>query len=69
MSDSAPLEQIEIKLSHLEHAVNELSDTVLLQQREIETLQTRGRVLAERIVLLESGSADKTDRFEMPPHY
>jgi uncharacterized coiled-coil protein SlyX len=69
MSDSARLEQIELKIAYLERAVNELSDTVLHQQREIEALRARERELKEQIALLETPSSDSADPFEKPPHY
>ncbi|HEY1724254.1 MAG TPA: SlyX family protein [Steroidobacteraceae bacterium] len=69
MSEPTRLEQIELKLSFLERSLNELSDTVLRQQREIDALRTRERELKEQMALLEASSSDDAEPFERPPHY
>jgi len=69
MSESARLEQIEFKLSHLERALGELGATVMRQQREIDALNERGRHLHDQLRALEAGTGDSTDPFERPPHY
>jgi SlyX protein len=69
MSEPARLEQIEIKLAHLERALNELNDAVIRQQREIELLTARNRQLKHQLESLESGGGASAEGFERPPHY
>ena len=69
MSEPTRLEQIEIKLAHLERALNELNDVVIRQQREIELLTARNRQLKHQLELLEAGGAASDDAYERPPHY
>jgi uncharacterized coiled-coil protein SlyX len=49
MTDAERLETIEIKLAHLERSLQELDQTILLQQREIAALTTQIRALRERL--------------------
>ena len=60
--------EIEIKLAHLEQALNEMSDVVYAQQASIDALELKGEALRQRVILAESGGdADQAD--EKPPHY
>jgi uncharacterized coiled-coil protein SlyX len=68
MTDSSRLETIEIKFAHLERSLQELGETVLSQQRQIDSLAARGRALADRLEAF--GATDAPDSpFEKPPHY
>jgi SlyX protein len=69
MSEPTRLDQIEIKLAHLERALTELNEVVIRQQREIELLTARNRQLKQQLELLESGGGASADTFETPPHY
>jgi SlyX protein len=69
MTAPTRLDQIEIKLAHLERALNELNDAVIRQQREIELLTVRNRQLTHQLEVLEAGGAASADAFERPPHY
>jgi SlyX protein len=69
MSQPTRLDQIEIKLAHLERALIELNDAVLRQQREIELLVARNRQLKYQLEVLEAGGGASADGFEKPPHY
>jgi SlyX protein len=68
MSDR--LDQIEIKLAHLERAVAEISDVVARQQKELDRAQDRNQRLMDKLAALESeqGGASAT-AYEKPPHY
>ena len=44
MTESTRLDAIEIKLAHLEHSLQELGETVMRQQRDIEVLSERIRI-------------------------
>ena len=69
MAEPTRLDQIEIKLAHLERALNELNDAVIRQQREIELLTARNRQLKDQLEVLETGGEASADGFEKPPHY
>jgi SlyX protein len=69
MTELSRLDQIEIKLAHLERALVELNDVVIRQQREIELLTARNRQLKQQLESLESGGGGSADAFEKPPHY
>ena len=69
MSQPTRLDQIEIKLAHLERALTELNDVVIRQQREIERLTTLNRQLKHQMELLEAGGGARAEGFEKPPHY
>ena len=68
MNDTARVEAIEFKVAHLERALQELSDVVYRQQREIEALLDLQRRLREQVEDLDSRRADP-DAVEIPPHY
>lgn len=67
MSD-ARLDAVEFKLAHLERAVQELSDVMYRQQRELDELRSRYAQLLEQVRTLDGNDADPT-RVEIPPHY
>jgi len=69
MTDIERLEAIEIKLAHLERSLQELDQTILLQQREIAALAEHNRALRDRIQSIESEDANGSGSIEKPPHY
>lgn len=61
------LEQLETKVAHLEHTLQQLSDALYVQQCELERVMTRNRQLLDE---LEGGAAaPSATAFEKPPHY
>ncbi len=68
MTDAQRVEAIEFKLAHLERALQELSDVVYRQQREIDTALELNRNLHRQVEDLESRTPDP-GAVEMPPHY
>jgi uncharacterized coiled-coil protein SlyX len=68
MTQSARLDTIEIKLAHLERSLQELGQTVMRQQCDIENLTARNRELKSQLQLLEGGEASPAG-IERPPHY
>ena len=68
MSDDA-MERIELKIAFLESAVQDLSDTVYRQQREIEALQTQLAVSQRLLESLKSDLPPAGLEDERPPHY
>ena len=61
-------EALEFKVAHLERALQELSDVVYRQQREIDALRERGLQLVEQLRQLEDRDAGPA-QVEIPPHY
>jgi SlyX protein len=59
---------LEFKVAHLERALQELSDVVYRQQRDLESLLDRNRRLHEQLLQLEERGGDP-NRVEIPPHY
>ena len=68
MTEPSRLDAIEIKLAHLEQSLQELGQTVMRQQCDIEVLSARNRELNSQLDVLESGEASPGG-FETPPHY
>jgi uncharacterized coiled-coil protein SlyX len=68
MTEPSRLDTIEIELAHLEQALQELGETVMRQQRDIEVLSTRNRALKEQFEMSEGGRTS-AGGFEKPPHY
>jgi len=68
MTESSRLELIETKLAHLESSLQQLGQTVMRQQREIEVLAERNRVLKAQLEMVDGGGASAAG-LEKPPHY
>jgi SlyX protein len=62
------VEQLEFKVAHLEKAVQDLSDVLYRQQRELDALRERNRELAVQVQELGDRGADPNP-VEIPPHY
>lgn len=62
------VEALEFKVAHLERALQELSDVLYRQQREIDTLMDRNQQLREQVQQLEDRGAEPGG-VEIPPHY
>jgi SlyX protein len=60
---------IEEKLAHLERAVNELSDVVARQQKELDRATDRHQRLMEKFSAMESDFGASATAEEKPPHY
>ena len=68
MHDNRRLEDLEIKLAHVERGLQELSDVVVRQQQEIEVLQRANTRLAEQLAT-GMNDPEAATRVEIPPHY
>lgn len=68
MTDAGRIETIEIKLAHLERGLQQLSDVVVRQQREIAALVERNRVLADELRALLGQLAPPDPLSQAPPH-
>ncbi|MGB5102846.1 MAG: SlyX family protein [Steroidobacteraceae bacterium] len=66
--EAARLEAVEIKLAHLERAIQELSGVVYRQQRQLDGVLEANRQLRRQLDEIEGRSADPT-AVELPPHY
>lgn len=66
--EASRLETLEIKVSHLERAIQELSDVVYRQQQALDGALEMNRRLREQLEDLENRSGDPT-AVEIPPHY
>ncbi len=62
------IEALEFKVAHLERALQELSDVLYRQQREIDALMDRNQQLREQVQQLEDRGAE-SGGVEIPPHY
>ena len=67
-SDAARLETVEIKLAHLERAVQELSDVLYRQQQQLDAALAMNQRLLQQLEDIEGRTADPT-AIEIPPHY
>jgi uncharacterized coiled-coil protein SlyX len=68
MSAEQRLEIIEVKLAHLEHALQQISDVVARQQQQLEVAAAGAQRLNQRLAEMEDGGASATGT-EIPPHY
>jgi len=66
MSDR--IDTLEFKVAHLERALQELSDVLYRQQRELDALRNRNQQLVEQMQQLSDRAGDP-NAVEIPPHY
>jgi uncharacterized coiled-coil protein SlyX len=68
VSHDARIESLEIKVAHLERALQELSDVLYRQQQRLDAHEARYQQLLDRV---EAGDppAGPEAKFEIPPHY
>ena len=62
------IDALEFKVAHLERALQELSDVLYRQQRELDALRDRNQQLVEQVQQLEDRGGDPAVA-EIPPHY
>ena len=63
------LDSLEERMSHLIRAVEDLSDVVAAQAREIDTLTRRVQMLMEREAERESMGMGSAEANVLPPHW
>jgi uncharacterized coiled-coil protein SlyX len=68
MFEANRIEALEFKVAHLERALQELSDVMYRQQREIDGMLELNRQLRSQVEQLETRGADASS-VEIPPHY
>ncbi len=62
------IDTVEFKLSHLERAVQELSDVIYRQQQQIDAALAMNQRLRDQLQDLEGRTPDAAP-IEIPPHY
>lgn len=67
MSDER-VDTLEFKVAHLERALQELSDVLYRQQRELAALRARNQQLVEQMQQLADRGGEPSGE-EIPPHY
>ena len=65
---SERIDTLEFKVAHLERALQELSDVLYRQQRELDALRALNEQLLQQVQQLEDRGGDP-NRVEIPPHY
>lgn len=69
MTEAARLDDLEIRIAHLERGVQELSDVLVRQQKELNRAIERNQILSDRLAALQEGDAEAAAVTERPPHY
>jgi SlyX protein len=69
MTENARLNDLEIRIAHLERGLQELSDVLIRQQKELDRAVERNQVLADRLAALQDSDDASTALEERPPHY
>jgi len=69
MTEATRLNDLEIRITHLERGMQELSDVLIRQQKELDRAVERNRILAERLAALQDSDEGPIAAEERPPHY
>jgi SlyX protein len=69
MNPNDRLSALEEKLAFLERAVNDLSDVVVRQQKELDLATDRHQRLIDKLAAMESDPGPSLTAEEKPPHY
>ena len=67
MSTEKRLVDLEARIAHQDQAINDLSNEIYQQQRQIEQLETTCKILLEHSQ--QPATADGIQNDEKPPHY
>lgn len=68
MSESR-ITELETKLAFAEDLLETLNETVIRQQRQLDSLQEQLRLLHQQVRDSQSDAEPATPREEIPPHY
>jgi SlyX protein len=70
MNEQSRLDDVEVRIAHLERGLQELSDVIVRQQKALDHAMERQQRLAERLAALQSDDdSEAATRTEIPPHY
>jgi uncharacterized coiled-coil protein SlyX len=69
MDDESRMEALEIRIAHLERSIQQLSDALYQQQRELTRVVERNRQLLAELDAAADTGGDAATRIERPPHY
>jgi uncharacterized coiled-coil protein SlyX len=69
VNDRARLEVLEFKCTHLERAIQELSDVLYQQSQRLDEVVLRNQQLRQQLESMESRAAESASGVEIPPHY
>jgi SlyX protein len=67
--DEKRLIDIEVKLAHQEHALDEVSDVLTAQQAQLDHLDRLCQTLIERLRSISEPEPAENHGAERPPHY
>lgn len=67
--DDPAVERIESRMSFLERANEELSETVFRQEQEIQALKAQLTALSGRVAAWSAEGTEYSPEQEKPPHY
>lgn len=65
----ARLVELEVRFTHQDRALSDLSDVVYRQQQVIEQLERRVKSLEKRITEADEPAPERDPSDEVPPHY
>lgn len=69
MSDTDRIAELETRLAHQEHTIDELSSVVAEQSRLLDLLREQLRRMTERVETVEDALPGQTADDKPPPHY
>ena len=61
--------ELETKIAFLEKHINELSDVLYAQQKQIDALSEKYINLKDQLTTMDQPEAETSDADERPPHY
>lgn len=69
MTDESRIEALEIRIAHLERSIQQLSDALYQQQRELARVIERNRQLLAELETAAGPGSEAATAVERPPHY
>jgi uncharacterized coiled-coil protein SlyX len=69
MTESARFNELESRITHLERGLQELSDVLIRQQKELDRAIERNQSLTARLTALQQEADGPPVGEETPPHY
>ncbi len=69
MATEERLIDLEAKIAHQDQSLNQLSDEVFRQRKQLDQLETTCRYVLDKVRTLTGPAADSDPGTEQPPHY